>query len=475
MHARTRLFERFQLAGLRAVAACAAALSSMWLRHTFFGGVGSTPWQGYVLPSILAGVLVGLLLVRLPARAPGLSRLSHGVGMSRGVLTATLMLLAMSFFYRAESYSRGSVLLFVPVAFAMVWTVEKAHLWLIERIRTNDNAASRVLIVGSGDQGRKLRRVLAIDPSCQSVVGYIGEATGLPEPDLPILGSLSDLKKVVTERQISTVAITSDSLTGRQIQDLIGVCMALGANWILVPPIFDMVLDRLRFEVVDGLPIVSERGDRIVGHEWFLKRAFDLVTSATLTVVASPLLVMAAVAIRLSSKGPIIYRQRRIGMNGKPFTLYKFRTMVAGVETESHQRYATQWIVGRTGDEGAGINGAKVHKLQDDGRVTPVGRVLRATSIDELPQLWNVLKGDMSLVGPRPPIPYEVAKYTDWHRRRLSVPPGVTGPWQVGGRNSLSFDDMVRLDLEYIERWSLGADVKILVRTVPALLVHRGS
>jgi lipopolysaccharide/colanic/teichoic acid biosynthesis glycosyltransferase len=167
----------------------------------------------------------------------------------------------------------------------------------------------------------------------------------------------------------------------------------------------------------------------------------------------------------------VLYRQTRIGQNGREFEFLKFRSMYVRNDATIHQQYTADWIYGQvTPDVGAAALKPAVYKIVSDPRVTPVGRVLRKTSLDEMPQFWNVLRGEMSVVGPRPPVPYEVARYTEWHKRRLDVLPGITGLWQVSGRNALSFDEMIRLDIQYIENWSLKKDLSIVWRTIPALL-----
>jgi lipopolysaccharide/colanic/teichoic acid biosynthesis glycosyltransferase len=205
--------------------------------------------------------------------------------------------------------------------------------------------------------------------------------------------------------------------------------------------------------------------------------------------------IVAATAIKLTSRGPVFFRQTRVGLRGRPFVFLKFRSMRVGSDATIHKDYSNDWIYGRTGNvpeqpapRSLGAAAARepapeeiappavaagVHKIVQDPRVTFVGGLLRRTSLDELPQLWNVLRGDMSLVGPRPAIPYEVERYTEWHKRRLETLPGITGLWQVSGRNALSFEEMVRLDIQYIETWSLEQDMKILLKTLPALLFGR--
>jgi len=202
-----------------------------------------------------------------------------------------------------------------------------------------------------------------------------------------------------------------------------------------------------------------------------IKRAMDIVGSAILVVLCAPLLLIIALAVKMSSRGPVLFRQDRVGQYGRRFTFLKFRSMRADNDPSVHKEYVTKLIAGEAERMPSRAAGEGVYKLAQDTRITPIGRFLRKTSLDELPQLLNVLRGDMSLVGPRPPIPYELAAYQTWHRRRLlEVKPGITGLWQVTGRSRVKFDDMVRLDLRYAMSWSPWLDVKILARTPGAVI-----
>jgi lipopolysaccharide/colanic/teichoic acid biosynthesis glycosyltransferase len=206
-----------------------------------------------------------------------------------------------------------------------------------------------------------------------------------------------------------------------------------------------------------------------------IKRAIDVAGSAALMVLLAPLLAAIAVAIKLTSRGPVIFKQERLGQFGRPFECLKFRTMCADNDPGIHRNYVQSFIAGKV-EGGKGQNGSGVYKITNDPRVTPVGRALRKTSLDELPQLWNVLCGEMSLVGPRPPVGYEFGVYDFWHRRRvLEVKPGITGLWQVSGRSRTCFDDMVRLDLRYSQEWSLWLDLKILLATPLAVFTGDGA
>jgi lipopolysaccharide/colanic/teichoic acid biosynthesis glycosyltransferase len=204
------------------------------------------------------------------------------------------------------------------------------------------------------------------------------------------------------------------------------------------------------------------------------KRTVDLAAFCVGAIFALPLLLLLALLVRLSSPGPILCRQIRVGRNGQHFVFYKFRSMRVAPEDPVHQQYASSLVAGE-GEAVTGRDGHKVYKLVDDSRVTPIGRFLRRTSLDELPQLLNVFRGEMSLVGPRPCLPFEWQLYKDWQKRRLAVTPGMTGLWQVTGRSYVTFEDMVLLDLFYIANWSFAVDVRLLLRTVPVMIFGKGG
>jgi len=227
----------------------------------------------------------------------------------------------------------------------------------------------------------------------------------------------------------------------------------------------------LKIEMAGILPLISPRGSNVQGLNFALKRTFDIAVAVTLLIVSAPVIALSAIAVWVFDGRPILISQTRVGIRGEPFQLIKLRTMKISASDAAHREYAKQWI--RNGHPAASHNGNGVpllYKLADDARVTKVGKVLRRFSIDELPQLVNVVHGEMSLIGPRPALPYELELYQAWHRRRLDAVPGITGLWQVSGRNRLSFDEMVRLDVRYLEEWSLANDLIILMRTVPTLL-----
>ncbi|HEY3128381.1 MAG TPA: sugar transferase [Acidobacteriota bacterium] len=229
------------------------------------------------------------------------------------------------------------------------------------------------------------------------------------------------------------------------------------------PPDARLYPDRTRQEDAEKLPLV-------------VKRMMDIAGSGVALIILSPLFIVIPLVIRLSSKGPIIFRQARVGRHGKIFTFLKFRSMHINNDPHIHKDYVNRFIAGKSDLKQTEAGRQGIYKIKDDPRVTRVGRFLRKTSLDELPQFWNVLRGEMSLVGPRPPIPYEFESYDIWHKRRvLEAKPGITGLWQVKGRSKTTFDEMVRLDLRYAKAWSLRLDVKILLQTPRAVLSRDGA
>ena len=240
-----------------------------------------------------------------------------------------------------------------------------------------------------------------------------------------------------------------------------------------------MISGRLRTIQSDlGLSVQTMAAEQAIERRWIgtqrsfypiMKRLIDFAISSIMMIFAAPIMLIVALAIRLDSPGPIIFRQTRIGKDHRPFTFYKFRSMYHKSDCAVHQQFIKGLI------NGEAPKGACTYKLAADKRITRVGKFIRKTSLDELPQLFNIIKGDMSMVGPRPPIPYEVAEYKDWHHRRLTVTPGLTGYWQVRGRSSVAFDDMVKMDITYVEQRSLLLDMVLFFQTIPAVLSGRGA
>lgn len=266
-------------------------------------------------------------------------------------------------------------------------------------------------------------------------------------------------RNVWSEAPVARTAGMNSAIEGRR-----GGGLQLAGGSVLALPIFDV--GGWDPQVIDAL---------IGSAEKVLKRWLDVIGAITGLLLFSPLLLLTAILVKTTSRGPILFQQKRVGYRGEAFTFLKFRTMYHNCENRIHQEYVKSLIQGKNGAINNGSASQPVYKIKNDPRITPVGRFLRKTSLDELPQFWNVLIGEMSLVGPRPPIPYEVDEYQKWHRRRvLEAKPGITGLWQVSGRNKTTFDEMVRLDIQYTRHWSLALDIKILLKTIKVMLFPDG-
>jgi exopolysaccharide biosynthesis polyprenyl glycosylphosphotransferase len=320
-----------------------------------------------------------------------------------------------------------------------------------------------VLVVGTGPRAQAFARKLEDHRELGlRVLGFVDdEQHSSFSPPRRNLGTLDQIEELLHTEVIDEVAICLPFADWRRMNAIAQLCEEEGKIVRVPVDILDHAFGSGRFEDLDGTPVYSlvSGPDRVVAL--VVKRAFDIAIAALALIAGSPLLVGIAVAIRLRDGRPVLFRQTRIGLHGRRFEMIKFRTM----SNDAEQRFEGL----RPHSE---VNGA-AFKMSNDPRVTPSGRNLRRTSLDELPQLWNVLRGEMSLVGPRPALPREVDTYDLWHRRRLSMKPGITGLWQVSGRRSTDFDSWAQLDLSYIDRWSLLLDLKILVRTVPAALEGR--
>ncbi len=333
--------------------------------------------------------------------------------------------------------------------------------WLLARLRRRGYNRCRVLIVGTGEGALEFaRQVMARPELGVEVAGFLdGERKHIL--GLPVLGRMEEIRKVLSEQVVDEVILAHPGVGRELVAEVISACAEEGKAVHVAAealPLGRSGFGRPLAGEVAGLPVLTYmRGPR-ESAALFMKRMMDLLGAALGLLLFAPFMFLIALAIKLDSPGPVFFVQERVGLHGRRFRMYKFRSMVADAERRLAEVAHLNEMTG------------PVFKTARDPRVTRVGRVLRRLSLDELPQLFNVLKGEMSLVGPRPPLPREVAKYGPRERRRLSVKPGITCLWQVSGRNKIPFERWVELDLEYVERWSLWLDLKILARTVPAVL-----
>jgi exopolysaccharide biosynthesis polyprenyl glycosylphosphotransferase len=386
---------------------------------------------------------------------------------AQDIAKATLIVLALTlstlFIFKQENVSRlFLVLLFIIQP--LVTFAGRTFLRLgFAAMRRRGYNSRFMLIAGTGTLAQEFADRVEAHPGLG--IKVIGHLSVPGEPDLavsrPILGSLADIGAVFHSRVVDEVGVCLPATAAQHVEPISRLAADEGKTVRIPVDPGDDRLPRVRQEEFDGFLVRSLVRD---DHEKGLvaKRLIDITGAAVGLVLISPILLGTALAIRLRHGSPILFRQTRVGLQGRPFTIYKFRTMVTDAEA-------------RLG-EVAHLNMRRGHafKAIADPRVTPLGSILRRSSLDEFPQLWNVLRGEMSLVGPRPPLPHEVDHYDVWHRRRLSMKPGITGLWQVEARMEPEFDRWVERDLSYIDRWSLGLDLKILVRTIPAVLVGTG-
>ncbi len=332
----------------------------------------------------------------------------------------------------------------------------------------------KVLIIGTDETAKMVAVELNLDETHGfDVVGFADDA--LPEgakvfEDLCVVGKISELKSLVKKYDIEDIIIAQSEISHEKLLELVDKAKATKANVRLASDVYRIIPEKVFVERFMGVPVVlmPQNYNNLLFSVY--KRVFDFAAAAAaLLLLAIPFLIIAAL-IKYTSKGPVFFRTKRIGKDGKPFEFYKFRTMYLNNDDSIHREFVSEFIR-QNGDEKKG----GVNKITDDPRVTGIGKFLRKTSIDELPQLFNVLRGEMSLVGPRPCLPYEWEQYDEWHRRRFSVIPGCTGLWQVSGRSAVDFNDMVILDLFYIDNMSPLLDLKIIFRTIPVMLLAKGG
>lgn len=376
----------------------------------------------------------------------------------------------VAFLFKID-FARGYILIAFPLGVLVLllsrWIWRQ---WLIVK-RNKGEYSSRVLLVGSEASTKYLAAELARLPMAGyyvvgvcipngTVAGYLGDTA------IPVFVSVDRLDEAMASSGADTVVITSsEELSAERIRQISWGLEPGRQHLVVAPSLTDIGGPRIHTRPVAGLPLIHVETPRYSGSKQFTKRTFDIAASSVLLLCLAPLLALIAVSVRLSSAGPVFFRQERIGINGSRFQMLKFRSMVTNAEELLGQLALQQR------DKGNSI----LFKMANDPRVTPIGRVLRRFSLDELPQLFNVLGGSMSLVGPRPPLEREVNQYDSHVHRRFLVKPGITGLWQVSGRSNLSWEDTVRLDLYYVENWSITGDIHILWRTARAVVGSDGA
>ena len=401
----------------------------------------------------------------------------------KATATASLLIVAAAFLYRggfefrAFSYARGVFVLDFFLALAASGLVRLVVRGAQASVRRRGINLIPTLVVGRGHEAVLcIREMRARRELGYRVIGVVEsgpvDAGGVPESfeGVPVISDLAGLSEAIQETGANEVIITDPRVPGELLFDvMMQVGRRRGVEFRIAPSLFNCLPRKTEVDQIGALPMITLFREPLSDAARLVKRTSDVLVASLALAALTPLWLVIAALIKIDSRGPIFYRQERVGMDGRIFLFLKFRTMRADSDDAMHREYQRKYIAGQP-DTNLGDGLRPVYKLHQDPRVTRVGRVLRRLSLDELPQLLNVLRGDMSVVGPRPPIPYEVEAYELWHRKRLDMKPGLTGLWQVSGRNRLSFDEMVRLDLFYIENWSLLLDLRIILKTLPVML-----
>jgi exopolysaccharide biosynthesis polyprenyl glycosylphosphotransferase len=397
------------------------------------------------------------------------------------LIVAAAFLYRGGFNYRTFSYARAVFLLDFLIALASFYTLRLLVRSAQTFFRKRGINLIPTLVVGRGPEAAFCIKEMRERPSLgYRVIGAVESGAFGPEvPEtyegVPIVSDLAGLPDAIRESRANEVIIADSAVSGDALFDVMIRCgRRRGVEFRIAPSLFNCLPSKTEVDQIGVLPMIRLFREPLSDFARGTKRVSDIAIASLTLALLSPFWLLIALLIKFDSEGPVFYAQERVGMDGRIFLVYKFRTMRVDADSEIHREYQQKFIAGAA-EANVGNGDRPAYKLQNDPRITRVGRVLRRLSLDEVPQLFNVLRGDMSVVGPRPPIPYEVEAYELRHRKRLDMKPGLTGLWQVSGRNRLPFEEMVKLDLFYIENWSLLSDVKIILRTVLVLIRGDGS
>ncbi len=408
---------------------------------------------------------VYLVTVLLFARGDLYARRSARPGLTRIVASLFQVMLVALGFAIVEGKEFSSYYIFYgSLAFAVLFVGGLRFLYDLATgaILKMAGYRRRAVLVGTGEHIEAVAHAIAGSGSPINVVGFIS-LTPRPDNGLRALGQLDEIGRVVEENRVDEVIIADPAFPQQEAVELVDECHQRGVRVHVAPSTMEILMHRAEFVAGQSVPLFELKPPVFEGVDYAIKRTFDVVGATLLLVFLSPALFAIAAAIKVSSRGPVVYRSIRPGIGGTPFPCLKFRTM----QRDADQRQADL--------ESLNEAGGALFKIRDDPRLTRIGRFLRRYSLDELPQLWNVLRGEMSLVGPRPLPLRDFERLESWHKKRYLVLPGITGLWQVSGRSDLDFDDLVRLDFLYLERWSPFLDLTILIKTIPAVLGRRGA
>lgn len=405
-----------------------------------------------------------------------LTLLARSVIVTTAVLLPFVLILGWSYF---SQFGRDFLAWSLPITLVSGFSVRLAILKIAFNRGFKDRSRRRLLIVG-GDSAaeRVVSAILREQRPDFDIVGLLDDYKPKGEPvfgEWANLGSLENLPDILNTLDPDEILIAIDNAPYSRLVRVVDACLATGRVVRIFSDRLSTLASRLGAEqYAEGIPVIMLSQVQPGSYSLALRRFVDVSVSSVVLLLLAPLLLAVLAGIKISSPGPVIFRQTRIGFGGKPFDFYKFRSMHVGTSESSHQEFVEEFIRGNA-DNASRENELKVFKIKDDPRIFRFGRFIRRTSLDEMPQLFNVLKGDMGLVGPRPCLPYEWEAYDEWHRDRLRVVPGCTGLWQVIGRSTVTFEDMVIMDLYYISNYSLLLDFRILYKTLPVIFLAKGG
>jgi exopolysaccharide biosynthesis polyprenyl glycosylphosphotransferase len=386
---------------------------------------------------------------------------------AKTTILGVFIFFAVFFLFRFGYIPRSYIVIFAFINFVFL-SLEKIILFYIAKVlRKKGKNRKKIIVVGTGRRAKNFIETAEKNIGWGlDIIGLIsGEKSkvGLDFHGHRVIGSNEQIENILHQNPVDEVIICVSTKRFDRIREILECCEREGVQVRLNSDFFGRIAKKVRVDHIYGMPIISFI--TTPDNEWklYIKRLMDILVSGILFIILSPLFLIIAILIKITSKGSVFYQWNVVGLNKKPFKSWKFRTMIPDADEMKSDLEIYNLMKG------------PVFKLKSDPRVTKIGKFLRKYSLDELPQLWNVLKGDMSLVGPRPAGPHELVRYESWHRRKLSIKPGITCLWQVSGRNRIrDFDEWVKLDLQYIENWSLWLDIKILLKTIPSVLAGTG-
>lgn len=450
---------------------------SWWLRYEMEIGPDLTEFQHLEFRYYQPVLIAHIALVFVAFQIARVYRLRRSTGLVEeigriflGSTLAAFFLTAVFFLWRLEGYAGYSRAMFIFLWLNTPLIISASRLLTrvgVDALRRRGRLLEQLVVVGGGMHGKMImQQVVTHQNMGYRLVGFLDDdhfARGAHFGRIKVLGPVDHLAHAVQAHGVERVIIALPATEHRSIAEIIEQCKQQRVGFYVVPDLFEIQLNTVDLDSIGGIPIIGLKDGGIVGWNFILKRLLDSAVSAAVLLLGSPVFFLIALAIKLESSGPVFYGAERVGQDGKPFRMFKFRSM----REDAEQLRAS--LADRNQADGP------LFKIENDPRRTRVGAWLRRLSLDELPQFWNILRGDMSLVGPRAPLSEEVDQYEEWQMKRLIVKPGLTGLWQVNGRSNVPFEEMVMMDIYYIDNWSLGLDINLIIRTIPAVIGRDGA